>query len=284
MHARSACLPATVMLVMANLIWAGQGVAVKLLNGSLGPLAVALLPFYAATAIGFCTLSPRPGFRERLAVAWACRWEFLMIGIGGQFLAQVGMTLGVTWSYAAAGAILSLLIPMLSALIAIWLVKERLTVVRLVCLLLGVGGVMLLSPVGAQVTRHVAVRPLAGNLMISAGCLGSAFYNVYSKRLLSRFSDHEILFFSYLATTFFSLPLLAYSEPGCLIRLAHFDPIRWFALAILRSSFTASRWCCFSVHCTRSTSSSLRLRCTLFRCSASCSRSSFWVSVSKPGR
>lgn len=221
------------LLIAANLLWAGQGVAVKLLDGHLDPLAIALLPFYCITAIGFSILLLSRSFLPRCALAWRCRKEFLLAGICGQFVAQVGMTLGVSWSLASNGAILSLLIPILSALIATWLLRERLTVLRIGSLLVGIAGVLLLSPIDRSTTLAISTHPLAGNLLITAGCLGSAFYNVYSKRLLDRFSDLEVLFFSYLATTIVGLPMLILFDPHCLAELSRFHASTWAAFAYL---------------------------------------------------
>lgn len=221
------------LLVAANLFWAGQGVAVKLLDGHLDPLAIALLPFYCITVIGFSILLGSRSFLPRCALAWQCRSEFLLAGICGQFMAQVGMTLGVSWSLASNGAILSLLIPILSALIATWLLRERLTILRLVSLLLGIAGVLMLSPIQRSGTLAGSAHPLTGNLLIAAGCLGSAFYNVYSKRLLDRFSDIEILFFSYLAAAAFGLPMLIVFDPNCLAELGRFHASAWAAFSYL---------------------------------------------------
>lgn len=61
---------------------------------------------------------------------------------------------------------------------------------------------------------------LLGDLLITAGCIGSAFYT-YSRWLLNDFSGIETLFFSYLPTTVVSLPVLFLVEPDCLGRLGH---------------------------------------------------------------
>jgi drug/metabolite transporter (DMT)-like permease len=224
---------ALILLVAANLFWAGQGVAVKLLEGKLDPLAIALLPFYCVTAVGLCLLVGNRSFIPRCALAWRFRGEFLVAGICGQFLAQVGMTLGVSWSLASNGAVISLMIPILSALIATWLLGERLTTLRICSLLLGIAGVILLSPVPHFNASGAVVHPLAGDLFITAGCLGSAFYNVYSKRLLDRFSDLEILFFSYLATAAVGLPMLVLFAPHCLAELSRFRASNWVAFGYL---------------------------------------------------
>ena len=54
---------------------------------------------------------------------------------------------------------------------------------------------------------------LAGNLLILVGCFGSSFYNVYCKGLLARFSEVEILIFSYITASLASLPLVVFIEP-----------------------------------------------------------------------
>jgi drug/metabolite transporter (DMT)-like permease len=226
-------LSAILLLMAANLLWAGQGVAVKLLAGGLGPLATALLPLYFITIVGFGILCIRGGVAQKFRAAWRLRREFFLAGICGQLMAQVGMTVGVSWSTASNGAILSLLIPIFGALIAVWLLRERLSALRIGALLLGLAGVFLLSPLRSAPNPGTHSHELAGNLLIATGCLGSAFYNVYSKRLLNYFSGLEILFFSYLSTTAFSLPVFLTLEPHCLSNFAHLTFTQWAAFEYL---------------------------------------------------
>ena len=226
-------LPSAILLLTAaNLLWAGQGIAIKFLDGGLGPLATALLPLYLVTLLGLAVLSVRKNFVQKSRTAWKLRREFFLAGICGQLIAQVGMTLGVSWSTASNGAILSLLIPIFGALIAVWLLRERLSTLRISGLLLGLAGVLLLSPLHGA-TGATRTHQLAGNLFIAMGCLGSAFYNVYTKRLLNHFSGLEILFFSYLSTTAFSLPVLLMLEPHCFRSLAHLTMTQWAAFDYL---------------------------------------------------
>jgi drug/metabolite transporter (DMT)-like permease len=219
--------------MVANLLWAGQGVAVKLLSGGSGPLGIALLPLYCITILGFGILAIHGNLAQKFRAAWRLRREFFLAGICGQLMAQVGMTLGVSWSTASNGAILSLLIPIFGALIAVWLLRERLSTLRVGALLLGFAGVFLLSPLHRASVPGTTTHELAGNLLIAIGCFGSAFYNVYSKRLLEHFSGIETLFFSYLLTTVFSLPVLFLLEPHCLGDLAHLSLVQWAAFGYL---------------------------------------------------
>jgi drug/metabolite transporter (DMT)-like permease len=229
-------LSSAFLLLGANLLWAGQGTAVKLLNGTLGPLGIALLPLYAATVVGsgFMLFAPNP--METLRSAWNLRGEFFLSGVCGQLMAQVGMTAGVTLSTASNGAILSLLVPIFGAVIAVWLLRERLTFLRIATLLLGLAGVFLLSqkPMASLPGRQT--HELFGNLLIAAGCFGSAFYNVYSKRLLDRFSGAEVLFFSYLTASLSSFPLFLFERHEAL-GLDHLDLKQWVSLAYLALLF-----------------------------------------------
>ena len=235
MHSsRNARLISAVMLLMAaNLLWAGQGIAVKLLAGGPGPLAIALLPLYCVTLLGLGILAVRRDLGRKFKAAWRLRREFFLAGICGQLMAQVGMTLGVSWSTASNGAILSLLIPIFGALIAVWVLRERLSTLRVGALLLGLAGVFLLSPLHRASEAGTPTHEVAGNLLIAIGCLGSAFYNVYSKHLLEHFSGIETLFFSYLSTTVFSLPVLFLLEPHCLSRFAQLTMTQWAAFGYL---------------------------------------------------
>ena len=226
-------LSAAFLLMAANLLWAGQGVAVKFLAGGLGPLATALLPLYSITILGLGILARQQDVVQKFRAAWKLRREFFLAGTCGQLMAQVGMTLGVSWSTASNGVILSLLIPIFGALIAVWLLRERLSTLRIATLLLGLAGVCLLSPFHVRTGSGTQTHQLAGNLLIATGCLGSAFYNVYSKRLLDYFSGIEILFFSYLSTTLFSLPVLFVFEPNCLGNLAQLTLVQWTAFGYL---------------------------------------------------
>jgi drug/metabolite transporter (DMT)-like permease len=226
-------------LIAANLLWSGQGLAVKLLAGRLEPIAIALLPFYSVTAVGALFMLLRPG-RAHWARAWRYRRPLVFLGVGGQLLAQAGMTLGVSRSLATNGAILNLLIPPFSAFLSVWLLRERLTWLRIASLLMGILGVLLLSCAGSGAATTaifsvtiIRTRTLYGDLLIAAGCLGSAFYNVYSKSLLESLSEFEILFFSYMVATVCGLPLLVFTTPHCLYDLVKLGAPSWIAFGYL---------------------------------------------------
>jgi drug/metabolite transporter (DMT)-like permease len=222
------------LLALVNLMWAAQGTAVKFLEGKLGPIAITFLPFYVTTLL-FVPLLVRERRRNPQASAITCAdWlRFAAAGIGGQVLAQLGMTWGITKSLASNAAILNLLIPVITAVLASFMLRERITLLRVGCLIVGFAGVFLLSVQDLKQSSFLQANYLAGNLLILAGCLGSAFYNVYCKGLLRRFQEIEILIFSYVTASVASVPLLIWAEPFHFAQLAALGSRGWLAFAFL---------------------------------------------------
>jgi drug/metabolite transporter (DMT)-like permease len=230
-----------VPLALANLIWSAQGTAVKVLEQpstegvpTLGPISITFLPFYVATLLliplfvwqrRHNTSRTRPSGRD-----W-CR--FAIAGVGGQVLAQLGMTWGTVLSLASNQAILNLLIPVMSAVLASIMLGERLTVLRIACLIVGLAGVGLMSVRDFQESSFFTESYLAGNLLLVVGCFGSSFYNVYCKGLLERYGEVEILIASYITASLASLPLLVWLEPLQVDALQALDARGWAAFGFL---------------------------------------------------
>src|SRR5882724_4181804 len=222
------------LMALASLMWSGQGTAVKFLDRHMGPIAITFLPFYVTTILFIPLLlkmrRENPSTPSPTARDWV---QFAIAGVAGQVLAQLGMTWGVSKSLASNGAILNLLIPVISAVLASLMLKERITILRVASLLIGLLGVVLMSVSDLKQASFGETRFLVGNLLILCGCLGSSFYNVYCKGLMQRFSEIEILIFSYVTASVSSLPLLIWVEPLSLRSFQHFDWQSWASFAFL---------------------------------------------------
>jgi drug/metabolite transporter (DMT)-like permease len=222
------------LLALASLMWSGQGTAVKVLSRHLGPIAITFLPFYITTLLFVPLLLKLRRENPQATLPSAADWlKFVIAGVAGQVLAQLGMTWGVDKSLASNGAILNLLIPVISAVLASMLLKERLTPLRVAALLIGLIGVVLMSVSDWKQASFGEMRFLVGNLLILCGCLGSAFYNVYCKGLMRKFAEVEILIYSYVTASVASLPLLIWAEPFSLQSLQRLDWQSWAAFAFL---------------------------------------------------
>jgi drug/metabolite transporter (DMT)-like permease len=222
------------LLALASLMWSGQGTAVKVLDRHLGPIAITFLPFYVTTLLFvpllFRMKRENPSSRNPSLRDWT---KFAIAGVAGQVLAQLGMTWGVSKSLASNGAILNLLIPVISAALASLMLKERITLLRISSLLIGLVGVVLMSVSDWKQASFGDLRFLLGNALILVGCLGSSFYNVYCKGLMQRFTEIEILIFSYITASIASVPLLMWMEPYSFSSFHQFDWQSWTAFAFL---------------------------------------------------
>jgi len=222
------------LLALASLMWSAQGTAVKVLDRHWGPIAITFVPFYITTFLFVPLLlklrSEKPGAASLSARDWV---QFAIAGVAGQVLAQLGMTWGISKSLASNGAILNLLIPVISAVLASFMLRERITWLRVAALTVGLIGVVLMSISDWKLASFGEMRFLVGNLLILCGCLGSSFYNVYCKGLMRRFAEVEILIFSYITASLASLPLLIWVEPFSFGSFHRFDWQSWAAFAFL---------------------------------------------------
>src|SRR5271157_5152455 len=178
------------LLAAASLIWSAQGTAVKFLDRNMGPIAITFLPFYITTLL-FVPLLIRKRRANPGAVrpTWSDWGKFALAGVLGQVLAQLGMTWGISKSLASNGAILNLMIPVITAVLASFMLRERVTLLRVGSLALGLLGVFFLSAEDLRQSSFGEMRYLTGNLLILCGCLGSSFYNVYCKGLMKKYQE-----------------------------------------------------------------------------------------------
>ena len=200
----------------------------------MGPIFATLLPMALATA---ClvplvkrqqrrgTPGPRVGRSDVL--------RFGVIGIFGQVVAQLGVTWGVGLAPASNAALLSLTLPIATAVMAYLLLGERMTRVRWISFGLAVAGVLQCSGIDWNDLRFASGRIATGNVLIMLGILGSAFYNVYGKKLLDRYSPLEVLLYSYYAVLLCLIPLTLYLEPESFRDMVSFGPKVWLGIALL---------------------------------------------------
>ena len=120
--------------------------------------------------------------------------------------AQLGLTWGVEHSLASNAAVLTLTIPILTAVMAVMLLGGRMTLVRWLSFALPIGGVLMVSNIDWRSVSIFKGTHLAGNLLIFASCLGSAFYNTYTKKLLQAFNPVQLVMYTFLVA---DLDLLA---------------------------------------------------------------------------
>ncbi len=224
-----------VLLLLCNLIWASQFVMVKLVQEQMGPVFATFFPILLATVflIPIVWREHARDSREKERMPRRDVFEFILIGVLGQVVAQLFITWGVRWSLASNAALLALTLPIATAVWAFFLLGERMTLVRWISFGLAIGGVLECSGINWKELNLTGVKFLLGNVMIFLSVNGSAFYNAYSKRLLKRYSPLQVLLYSYYAVLAFLAPITVYAEPRGFVNLPRYSGTVWLGLAIL---------------------------------------------------
>lgn len=223
-----------ILLLFCNLIWASQFVLVKVAQEQMGPVFATFFPITIAgiLLIPIVRREQRGGAQAK-SIDRRDIIEFVLLGVCGQVVAQLFVTWGVRLSLASNAALLMLVLPVSTAIMAYFFLGERMTVVRWISFALAIAGVLECSGIDwGQLNFHNS-KFLLGNIMIFLSVNGSAFYNAYSKKMLGRFSPLQVLLYSYYAVFLFMLPITLYTEPRSFAALPHFTPVVWFALLAL---------------------------------------------------
>jgi drug/metabolite transporter (DMT)-like permease len=216
------------LLLAANLIWASQFVMVKLVQRQMGPLFAVTFPIAISTLM--LALMVRRETKVRITRRDVV--DFVLLGIAGQLVAQLLITWGVRFAPASDAALLALIMPVSTAVMAHFLLGEHMTRIRWLSFSLALLGVLACSGVDWK-TLNFGRGYLGGNILIFLSVLGSAFYNSYSKRVLERHSPLQVLLYSYYALLLILLPVTLIAEPSGFTNMPRYSSMVWVGLAIL---------------------------------------------------
>ncbi len=220
------------LLVIINAMWAAQYPAYKTATNQAGPVAVSLWTFLIAVLVLIpFYLRERQGSRQRVP---RFEWRgFVILAALGLIPGSAVLAWGTELSTASNAALLYLTLPVITAVMAVTLLGERMTLVRWGSLALALVGVLIVSGPDWHHANLHSMKFLGGNLIILVAITGSAFYNVYSKRMLKRFTPLEVLVFGYMIAAGLCVPLVLWLEPASLAATRSYTLGVWVSLVVL---------------------------------------------------
>ena len=216
-------------LFACNLMWALQFTCIKLTQDQVGPFATVFIPMLLATLfmIPFVYKDVRRNKNRKIGDLKI----FFLLALIGQFPAQVLMTIGTQQSTASNASILNLSLPVISALLAVVLLKEKMTPLRWGSFGIAIVGVILCS------TKDIAGSDfsayMTGNLLIFSGVLGSAIYNTLCKKIAGQYTEMEMLFYTYIFMVVFLFPFVWYYESNLFQKIPEFTTNTIIGLSLL---------------------------------------------------
>ena len=224
------------LLVLCNLIWGSQFAMVKLVQEEMGPVFATFFPMLLATFLLIPIVYFGKRSRTRGNPAHLTKRDvvdFFLMGVLGQVGAQLFITWGVRLSTASNAALVQLTLPVCTALVAYLILRERMSPVRWISFAFAIAGVLQCSGIDWKQLNFRSREQLLGGLMIFIAVNGSAFYNVYGKKLLDRFSPLEVLLFSNYTFVIAMVPVTLYAEPDGFMKLGGLSLKVWVGLVIL---------------------------------------------------
>lgn len=217
------------LLVICNTMWALQFTCIKLTQAQVGPYFTVYGPMFLATLllVPFVWKDLKNGkiFLKDIP-------QFIPLALLGVFPAQVLMTWGTQYSLASNAAILTLALPVITALFAFLMLKEKMNKIRWTSFIIAIVGVVLCST-GDIKQMNFGSKYAVGNLLIFLAILGNSYYNVGIKKIADRYTEMELLFYTYVIMVILLTPLVLYYEPDIFARIPSFTSQTWIGMSLL---------------------------------------------------
>jgi drug/metabolite transporter (DMT)-like permease len=210
-------------------MWSLQFTCIKLTQDQMGPFFTVWGPMLIATLLlAPFALRDFKGDGRKLKDVLI----FGQLALLGAFPAQVLMTWGTQYSLASNSAILSLCLPVITAVFAFLILKEKMNKVRWLSFIIAIIGVILIST-GDIKQLNFSSKYLLGNILIFAAIISNSYFNVGIKKIASRYSEMEMIFYTYIAIIILLSPLLFYYEHDVFARIPKFTRQTWTGVILL---------------------------------------------------
>lgn len=132
--------------------------------------------------------------------------RFVTCAVVGVAINQLLFTKGLSLTTSIHASLLALGTPIFITAIAAWILREKFTWNKALGLSLGVGGAVLLIVAKSSYTPAHAKDMLAGDIMVIINAISYAFYFVWVKPLMGRYSFIHVLRWTFTIGLFFILP------------------------------------------------------------------------------
>jgi drug/metabolite transporter (DMT)-like permease len=222
-------------LAAATLIWGPTFIVTKNLLGQAGPMTILFLRFLVALCI-LIPLSWREGFRFRMIFKPA----FLYSGLFGVLISFGLQNLALQYTSAGTGALLDASMPVMTLILSVIFLKEKLMLKRILGVSLSVLGVVVLTLPNATSGGAFVVL---GNVLLLVSILGWSINTIIVKNLVKGYSSMVTTTGGFLAGWLMLIPF----SLGEVVQsgLPHLTGMSWLAilyLGVLASALSFLMW------------------------------------------
>lgn len=204
------------LMVLSTFFWAGAFIAGKLSVPFIPTFTLTFLRFFIATTILYFVVKSKDKSNYKLTKKDIP--IFLFTGLVGMFGYHVFFFTALKYTTAINSSLIGATNPIITTILCIIFLKDKITFRRAVGIILSFLGVFLTITNANLSTIHNLSLNKGDLLMLVAVCMWAA-YSVFSKTVLHKFSPLILTFYSFLFCSVFLIPFVIYEKPWLFIKL-----------------------------------------------------------------
>jgi drug/metabolite transporter (DMT)-like permease len=194
---------AHIAVITANLFYGINFSVMKYVTGKLmQPIALNIIRVVGATVLFWLLLFWQ---KSTIKIKKQDYLRFLLCALTGVLINQILFVKGVSLTTTIRASLLMLFCPIAVVFIAAYVLKEKITVVKMLGLLLGVGGATIL--ISLRESTGSASNILLGDLFIIINAISYAFYLVWVKPLMQNYNAITVITWVFTIAMFIMLPM-----------------------------------------------------------------------------
>jgi len=201
-------------MILSAFFWAGAFIAGKLSVPFIPTFTLTFLRFFIATTILYFIVKSKDKSNYKLTKNDIP--IFLFTGIVGMFGYHVFFFTALKYTTAINSSLIGATNPIITTILCIIFLKDKITFKRTIGILLSFTGVFLtITNANLSIMHNLSLNK-GDLLMLVAVCLWAA-YSVFSKLVLHKFSPLILTFYSFLFCSVFLIPFVIYERPWTFI-------------------------------------------------------------------
>lgn len=221
------------LMILATFFWSGAFIAGKLSVPYLPPFTLTFFRFILATL--FLYLYIKFTGKKLYSLKLKDVPIFAFTGLVGMFGYHILFFISLKYTSAINASIIGSTNPIVTTLLALLFLNDRVSINKIIGILLSVTGVFL-TITGGNISLISSMTFNKGDLIMLVAVLMWASYSVFSKKFSDRFSPIDLTFYSFLFCTIFLVPFVIFENPINSILTA---PLSCYT-AVIYMSFFAS--------------------------------------------
>lgn len=199
-----------ILMITCTLFWAGAFIAGKIGVKEFPPFSLAFFRFLFATAIIFPIMIK---YEEKNWKLKKSDWRTIItLGIIGMFGYHALFFTALKYTTAINSAMIGATNPLITSVLASFMIGERLGIKRLGAILLALSGVMLTISEGKlEIIKNISFN--MGDIIMLLAVVCWAIYGVISKKVMPKYSPLIITSYSFLVCLIALVPFTLFEKP-----------------------------------------------------------------------